>query len=162
MFCVKDEEIVKNFKQISKTEIPQYCSKFQYRCHHSIYPVILKLPRQNWELFFCKHFKTPRILLESLSKFKYITQSTCLFFNRLTSVSECKLMDLFSDRDIPGRQFHKEMELLQLYLETFMRYFGGVLWYLAMNFSYFQIYCVCLPGLSDNTGTSYKNVSMSR
>ena len=36
MFCVKDEEI--NFKQISKTEITQYCSKFRYLCPHSIFP----------------------------------------------------------------------------------------------------------------------------
>lgn len=140
MFCVKDEEIVKNFKQISKTEIPQYCSKFQYRCHHSIYPVILKLPRQNWELFFCKHFKTPRILLESLSKFKYITQSTCLFFNRLTSVSECKLMDLFPDGDIPGRQFHKEMELLPGIPRDFYEVFWG-------SFTVFGHELLLLPNL---------------
>ena len=65
-------------------------------------------------------------------------------------------MDLFSDGDIPGGQFHKEMELLPGIPRDFYEVFCGSLWHLAMNFFYFQIHCVCLPGLSDNKGTSYK------
>lgn len=71
-------------------------------------------------------------------------------------------MDLFSDGDIPGRQFHKEMELLPGIPRDFYEVFWGSLWYLAMNFFYFKLIACVYLDYQIIRVLHIKKVSMSR